>query len=97
MAKYINTYTDISFKEFFVKEQYWGMKSAIDTAVEEAVEIAVKNVIIEITKKVVEIAVKNVMIEITKKAILEGLDNDLIVRLTGLSIEQIEKIRKNNK
>ncbi|TAE00124.1 MAG: Rpn family recombination-promoting nuclease/putative transposase [Bacteroidetes bacterium] len=32
-------------------------------------------------------------IEIAKNAILEGFDNQIIVRLTGLSVEQIEQIR----
>ena len=34
-------------------------------------------------------------IEIAKKAIEKGFDNELIVELTGLSIEEIEKIRKS--
>ncbi len=53
--------------------QYWGMKSAIETAVETAVEER--------------------EIEIAKNAILEGFDNQIIVRITGLTVEQIEKLR----
>ena len=91
--------------------QYWGMKSAIDTAVEEAVKDAVKdmkNAIDTAVEDAVEIAVKDMKnnidtavedekIEVTKNAILAGLDNNLIIQLTGLNVEQIEKIRKDNK
>ena len=72
--------------------QYWGMKSAIDTAVEEAVKDAVRDM-----KNNIDTAVKDEKIETAKNAILAGLDNNLIIQLTGLSIEQIEKIRKDNK
>lgn len=55
MAKYINPYTDFGFKKLFGEEQrrmyeenlfqYWGMKSALETAVQEnKIEIA-KNLI----------------------------------------------------
>jgi predicted transposase/invertase (TIGR01784 family) len=57
--------------------QYWGMKSAVDTAVEEAVE-------------------EN-KVAIAKNAIDKGLDNQLIAELTGLTVEQIEKLRTNKK
>jgi len=53
--------------------QYWGLKSALETAVEER------------------------EIEIARNAILEGLDNQIIVRLTGLPIEQVEKLRREAK
>lgn len=49
--------------------QYWGMKSALDTAVEERV------------------------IEIAKNGIAKGYDNKIISDLTGLTTEQIEKLR----
>ncbi|NJO00414.1 MAG: PD-(D/E)XK nuclease family transposase [Bacteroidia bacterium] len=61
--------------------QYWGMKSAIETAVEDAVETAVE---------------EN-KIDIAKKAILEGFDNSIIARLTGLTVEQIEQLRNETK
>ena len=57
--------------------QYRDMKSVIETAVEEAVETAVE---------------EN-KIEIARKAISEGFDNQIIARLTGLAIEQIEQLR----
>ncbi len=39
----------------------------------------------------------NEKIEIAKKAILEGFDNQIIARLTGLNIEQIEELTKQKK
>ncbi|TAF66438.1 MAG: hypothetical protein EAZ55_05785, partial [Cytophagales bacterium] len=60
---------------------YWGMKSAIETAVEEAIGTAVE---------------EN-KIEIAKNAILEGFDNQIIAKLTGLPTTQIEKLRKEMK
>ncbi|MCU0451630.1 MAG: Rpn family recombination-promoting nuclease/putative transposase, partial [Bernardetiaceae bacterium] len=62
--------------------QYWDMKSAIETAVEEAVEAAVED------------AIEGRNIEIAKNAILQGLANEMIAMITGLSIEQVEKIRQ---
>uniref|UniRef100_UPI00047AC182 Rpn family recombination-promoting nuclease/putative transposase n=1 Tax=Hugenholtzia roseola TaxID=1002 RepID=UPI00047AC182 len=61
--------------------QYWGMKSAIETAVEEAVEAAV------------EAAVEGSKAEIAKNGILKGYENKIISDLTGLTVEQIEKLR----
>ncbi len=49
--------------------QYWGMKSALETAVEDK------------------------LVENATNGILKGYDNNIIVDLTGLSIEQIEKLR----
>jgi predicted transposase/invertase (TIGR01784 family) len=57
---------------------YWGMKSAIDTAVEEAVEIAVEGNKVEIAKKLIK----------------RNLTNKEIAEDTRLTIEQIEKLRK---
>ena len=53
--------------------QYWGMKSAVDTAVEER-EVA-----------------------IAKNAILEGANNKFIAKITGLTVEEVEKLRTNIK
>jgi predicted transposase/invertase (TIGR01784 family) len=53
--------------------QYWGMKSALETAVEEALEER--------------------EIEIAKNFIALGLDNTTIAKGTGLTTEQIEKLR----
>jgi predicted transposase/invertase (TIGR01784 family) len=49
--------------------QYWGMKSALETAVEER------------------------EIEIAKNAILENADNKFIAKITGLTVEEVEKLR----
>ncbi|TAE03546.1 MAG: hypothetical protein EAZ97_01340 [Bacteroidetes bacterium] len=57
--------------------QYWGMKSAIDTAVEEAVEAAVEDN----------------RIEIAKRMIFAGSDNQFINQMTDLTVQQIEKLR----
>lgn len=57
--------------------QYWGMKSAMETAVEEA-----------ITESKIEVA---------KNAISEGLTNELIAKLTNLTVEQVEKLRRTIK
>ncbi len=54
---------------------YWGLKSAIETAVEEAVG--------------------GKQVEIAKKIITLGLDNETIAQGTGLTVEQIEQLRKN--
>jgi predicted transposase/invertase (TIGR01784 family) len=53
--------------------QYWGMKSALETAVEER------------------------EIEIAKKLIKRNLTNEEIAEDTGLSIEQIQKLRNETK
>ncbi len=34
-------------------------------------------------------------IEIAKRAILQGLSNEIIVELTGLSVEEIKKLKEN--
>jgi hypothetical protein len=49
--------------------QYWGMKSALETAVEDR------------------------LIENATNGILKGYENNIIVDLTGLTVEQIEKLR----
>lgn len=54
--------------------QYWGLKSALETAVEDR------------------------EIEIAKNAILEGANNKFIAKITGLTVEEVEKLRaKMNK
>lgn len=47
----------------------------------------------ETVEKAVEQAELNRNIEIAKNAILEGLDNPIISKLTGLTVEQIEQLR----
>lgn len=48
-------------------------------------------------KSALETAVEEREIEIAKNAISEGLDNQIIARLTGLNTEQIEKLRNEIK
>lgn len=48
-------------------------------------------------KSALETAVEEREIEIAKNAILEGLDNQIIVRLTGLAVKQIEQLRNEIK
>jgi len=57
--------------------QYWGMKSAIDTAVEEAVEAAVEENAIKIAKSLLQ----------------TSLSHEEIAKHTGLTVEQIEALR----
>lgn len=59
---------------------YRDLKNVINTAVEEAVEIAVED------------ALKNRNVEIAKKLIIEGIDTSTISKATGLSISEIEAI-----
>jgi len=61
--------------------QYWGFKSAINTAVEEAVEEAVGT------------AVEETSIKIAKNSIMAGLTNELVRQITGLPLEQIAQLR----
>ncbi|MDW8296396.1 MAG: Rpn family recombination-promoting nuclease/putative transposase [Raineya sp.] len=48
-------------------------------------------------KSVLETAVEEKVIEIATKAVNKGLDNQTISELTGLSVEQIEQLRKEIK
>ena len=61
--------------------QYWGIKSAIETAVEEAVETAVEER----------------EIEIAKSLLATTLSNEEIAKHTGLRVEQIEQLRNETK
>jgi predicted transposase/invertase (TIGR01784 family) len=61
--------------------QYWGFKSAIETAVEEAVETAT-------AEKAIDIA---------KIMLLNNEPKEKILLYTGLTIEQIEKLRSELK
>ncbi len=55
--------------------QYWGFKSAIETAVEEALG--------------------DKQIEIAKMMLADNETNEKIAKYTGLTIEQIQQLRKN--
>jgi predicted transposase/invertase (TIGR01784 family) len=48
-------------------------------------------------KSALETAVEEKQIEIARNAILEGFDNQIIARLTGLAAEVIEKLRNETK
>jgi predicted transposase/invertase (TIGR01784 family) len=48
-------------------------------------------------KSALETAVEENKFEIAKNAIVEGFDNQIIARLTGLAIEQIEQLRNETK
>lgn len=73
-------------------------KSNIERALEEGEEIGIKKgrkegekLGIEKGREEVKGEEKN---EIALRLIAEGLDNDFIHRITGLSIEEIERLRK---
>jgi predicted transposase/invertase (TIGR01784 family) len=61
--------------------QYWGFKSAINTAVEEAVGAAVGA------------AKEEERVEIAKKLILADSSDEFVKQITGLSLEQIAQLR----
>ena len=65
--------------------QYWGFKSAINTAVEEAVEAAVE--------AAVETTVIETSIKIAKNLIMADLSDEVIQQGTGLPLEQIAQLR----
>ncbi len=65
--------------------QYWGFKSAINTAVEEAVEAAVE--------AAVETTVIETSIKIAKNLIMADLSDEVIQQGTGLPLDQIAQLR----
>jgi predicted transposase/invertase (TIGR01784 family) len=86
MDKYINPFTDFGFKKIFGEEAnltserlkyYRDIKNVVDTAVEEAVEIAREEKVIEFIK---ELSKDNVSIE-------------KIASYTGLRIEEIIELQ----
>jgi predicted transposase/invertase (TIGR01784 family) len=85
-------YLDKQEREYYEAQQkrYLDELSRIQEAVEEAVEKAVG----EAVEKAVEEAEWNKKIEIAKIAIVEGLDNQIIAKLTNLPSEKIEQLRK---
>jgi hypothetical protein len=76
MAKYINPPEQRAIYDENLM-QYWGFKSAINTAVEEAVGAAKEEE----------------RVEIAKNSIMAGLTNELVKQITGLSLEQIAQLR----
>ena len=76
MAKYINPPEQRAIYDENLM-QYWGFKSAINTAVEEAVGAAKEEE----------------RVEGAKKGILKGYSNDIIADITGLPLDQIAQLR----
>jgi ribosomal protein L10 len=68
---------------------YLDMKNVVKTAVDEAVEIAVE------ATKITTRDERN--IEIAKNMILKGSDNQFIVDITGLTLAQLQELRKSMK
>jgi predicted transposase/invertase (TIGR01784 family) len=69
--------------------QYWGMKSAIETAVEEAVEAAVEEAV-EMTRKESKVEIAIAMLNDKEKL-------EKIAKYTGLTVEQVEELHDNLK
>ena len=68
---------------------YRDMKNSLDTARDEGIEIGVeKGIEIGVEKGKIE-----GKIEIARNAILEGMNNEIIAKLTNLNIEEIENLR----
>ena len=75
-------YYDAQQKRYL--DEYSRIQEGIEKGIQEAVEQAVEQA--EIKKQ----------IEIAKNAILVGFDNNVISKLTGLSTEQIERLRNES-
>jgi len=73
------------------------IQEGIEKGIQEGIEKAVQEAVEKATQEATEQAERNKKIEIAKNAISENLENELITKLTGLSIEQIESIRKDIK
>jgi hypothetical protein len=65
---------------------YRDLKNSLDTAKEEGIEIGVG--------KGIELGVEKGKLEIAKKALEKGISIEDIVDLTGLSREQVEKLKQ---
>jgi predicted transposase/invertase (TIGR01784 family) len=66
---------------------YRDLKNSLDTAKEEGIEIGVG--------KGIELGVEKGKLEIAKKALEKGISIEDIVDLTGLSREQVEKLKRD--
>lgn len=88
-------YLDKKEREYYEAQQkrYLDELSRIQEAVEKAVEKAVE----EAVEEAVEKAEWNKKIEIAKIALSEGLDNEIIAKLTNLPSESIEQLRKERR
>ncbi len=102
MAKYLNPYTDFSFKKLFGEE---GNKELLvdflnqlspdyQQIVEQCERYEQSLFQYRDLKSALETAVEECGIEIALKAIKKDFDNETIADLTGLPIEQIEQLRK---
>jgi predicted transposase/invertase (TIGR01784 family) len=73
------------------------IKEAVEKATKETEEKVRKETEEKVRKETEEKTKLNEKIEIAKNAILEGAGNEFIAKITGLTIEQIEALRKENK
>jgi predicted transposase/invertase (TIGR01784 family) len=81
-------YLDEQEKNYYESQQKFWLDQ--NTFIRETIEKAV----VQAVGKAVEEAETNKQLEMAKNAIKEGFDNQLITKLTGLSILQIEKLRQ---
>jgi predicted transposase/invertase (TIGR01784 family) len=85
--KYLNPFTDFDFKKIFGEEPslkvYWDIHAVIETAKDDAFD-----------EGKVEGKIEG-KIEVAKNLISLRLDNETIVKATGLKIEEIERLKEN--
>ncbi len=91
MAKYINPYTDFDFKKLFGKEAY-ERAELMNLTPEQRTIYELSFFHSQDMRLAIETAVEEKQIEIAKNIILLGLDDDLIVQGTDLSLEIVVKL-----
>lgn len=79
--KYINPFTDYGFKKLF------GEEPNKDLLLEDSLKYY------RDLKNSLDTAKEEGKIEVAKNAIAEGLPTDVIMKITGLTIQQIDKIK----
>jgi predicted transposase/invertase (TIGR01784 family) len=88
--KYLNPFTDFGFKKIFGEEPnlkvYWDIHAVIETAKDDAFDEG--KVEGKIQGKI------EGKIEVAKNLISLRLDNETIVKATGLTIEEVDSLRK---
>jgi predicted transposase/invertase (TIGR01784 family) len=89
LSKKEREYYDAQQKRYL--DEYSRIQEAVKEAVKEAVEEAVK----EAVEEAVEQTELKKQLEIAQKMILEGFDNLVTARMTGLTAEQIAQLRHN--
>jgi predicted transposase/invertase (TIGR01784 family) len=95
LSKKEREYYDAQQKRYL--DETSRIQEAIDKAVGEAVEKAVQEAVKEAVREAVEQTELNSKIEIAKNAILEGLKNEFISKITGLTSRQVEQLRNEMK